>query len=168
MKDDDESTFSKYLVALIGVGVGLLLFVGMLVVGTSYTEVRREQLAAENKEKAAEAQSKAERDAEREAKREEKRLHPSSTSKSTTSDYNTFTESSNGYTWRSAPESAKQRLCRGLASNSRHGNSAAFFYDAFSTFYDSTDSQILGTSLDTMTRMTEAASTTLPLNQRNY
>lgn len=56
-----------------------------------------------------------------------------------------WSASSNGYTWLAAYEDERRALCRRLASNSRYGNSAGFFYDALDAFY--TDKSTLSTGV---------------------
>lgn len=75
---------------------------------------------------------------------------------------------SNGRTWNSAPEGAKRNLCQRLATVTRKGNSAAFYYDALTSLFDTDDPYILNTSLDGATKLIEASSSSLPLSQRNY
>ena len=130
---------------------------------------RKEKERQEERQKLAEAQRLAEAQKAGEARLAEAQKEVTSTVKRPKSGtFATWTMASDGYSWNAAPESAKQQLCRALAANSRHGNSTAFFYDALGTFYDSTDPVILRTSLDDITRLTEAASTTLPRNRTNY
>lgn len=75
---------------------------------------------------------------------------------------------SNGRTWNLASESDKRDLCRRLSRASTKGNSANFFYDALNTLYTTTDAKTLDLSLDSATRMIEAASGTFPESSRNY
>lgn len=84
------------------------------------------------------------------------------------SEFNGWTMSSDGHSWQSASESAKQSLAKALAAKSQQGNSANFFYDALDSFYNSSDPAHLRTSLNDITRLTEAASTSVPRSQRNY
>jgi hypothetical protein len=80
--------------------------------------------------------------------------------------YTDFTIESDGNNWKGASDHDKQKILSGLSSNSRHGNSAAFFEDALDEFYS--DPELRNVPLEEITRMIEAASTVLPPSERDY
>lgn len=79
-----------------------------------------------------------------------------------------FNSKSNGNTWRSASESDKRALCERLQLVSTKGNSANFYYDLLDSTYSTTDSYTLRQPINDVIRLGEAASSFLPLEQRNY
>jgi hypothetical protein len=126
-------------------------------------EVRRRIQAQE-----LENQAKAEAERQIASEREKQEATPPLEPQRRSAGFAGWTAVSNGRTWNSAPDSAKQNLCNKMAAITQKGNSAAFYYDAFSTFFDTDDPHILNTSLDGASKLIEASSSSLPLSQRNY
>lgn len=79
----------------------------------------------------------------------------------------TWGPSSNGFTWNNASYSDKMSICRRMERVS-DGSSAQFYFDAFESFYNTTDSSILSTTMDSYSRILDSVSSSLPASQRNY
>jgi hypothetical protein len=76
-----------------------------------------------------------------------------------------WTSSSDGFTWKAAPESEKRDACRRLALRSRIGNGAGYFYDALNAFYS--DTATLNTRIEDAAQLLDAGGKVLPQRQRS-
>ena len=155
---------------LTGVGIAFALVVG-LIVSSKNEEARKQHFVDREREREA-----GQRQLERE---DELRRHPPKLLElpprervvqhadySRRSSSTTFNMSSDGNTWNAASDGEKRQLARALSKNSPHGNSPELFYNAMNTFYRNGDSYIKETSLDDLTKMTEAASV-IPIEELN-